>query len=162
MPTSRRIYGVKVGAINEILKQCKDPSFELTEALWKSAAFEERLLATKMLGRVCRKDSARTLRLVETFASEANDWVVCDTLATQGVRGIVNERQAELLKLSGQLIKSPNFWERRFALVLLTNYAKSMKFRELILQTMRIVENDEEHYVRKAIEWLRRDLAKGG
>jgi 3-methyladenine DNA glycosylase AlkD len=125
-------------------------------------AFEERLLAVKMLGCVCRKDPERALRLVETFSAQVNDWAVCDTLATQSVRAIAKKMQSELLELSGRLVKLPNFWERRFAAVLLTNYAKPIELRKRVLGILRHAEDDREHYVRKAVEWLRRDLEKGG
>ena len=157
-PSSQRVYGVKVPVLNEIAKKIKDADFELVEKLWKSGVFEERLLAIKILGRICKKDPDKTLKIIRKIAPGISDWGVCDTLATQGIRKIVEEKQKELFELSQKYILSNNFWQRRFGLVLLINFAKDRSSRKNIETILKKVENDKEPYVKKAITWLKSEL----
>ena len=45
IPTSQHVYGVRLPLLNQIAKEHREGGFELVEALWKSGAFEEKLLA---------------------------------------------------------------------------------------------------------------------
>ncbi|HLL76612.1 MAG TPA: DNA alkylation repair protein [Pyrinomonadaceae bacterium] len=160
VPTAARVYGVRMPVLNAIAREWRAGGFELAEALWAAGAFEERMLAAKLLGLICKQDPERALSLVASFSGEATDWAVCDTLATQGVRGIAAKKKAELLALAGRLIDSPDLWQRRFGLVLLTNYAKDRSLRPAVESFLERVKDDREHYVKKAVEWVRRDLSK--
>src|ERR1700681_2418694 len=124
VPTSQHVYGVRVPLLNQLVKEHRDGGFELAEALWRSGAFEERLLAAKLLESLGKKDPEQTLGLAMKFAPQVSDWAVCDTLGMQGVKGIVLKRQAELLAWSNKLIRSKNPWQRRLGLVLLTHFVK--------------------------------------
>ena len=160
IPTSQDVYGVRVPVLNELAKTHREGGFELAEALWKEGAFEEKLLATKLLGRVAKKDPERTLKVARKFGAEISDWAVCDTLGMQGLRGIAVKKQAELLAWSNQLSKSKDPWERRLALVVLTHYVKDKALRPQIEKAVEKLSGDKEYYVKKAVEWLRRDLKK--
>ena len=160
IPTSQHVYGVRLPLLNQIAKEHREGGFELAEALWKSGAFEEKLLAAKLLGSCCKKDPDRALTLAKTFAAQTNDWAVCDTLGMQGVKGIASEKQIELFAWSNKLVKSRNLWERRLSLVLLTHFVKDRNSRTQIEKTLARLGDDKEHYVRKAVEWLQNDLRK--
>ena len=160
IPTSQQVYGVRLPRLNQIAKEHREGGFELAEALWKSGAFEEKLLAAKLLGSFCKKDPDRALALAKKFAAQISDWAVCDTLGIQGVKGIAFEKQTELLAWSNKLVKSKNLWQRRLGLVLLTHFVEDRNSRTQIEETLSILGDDKEHYVKKAVEWLRRDLRK--
>jgi len=160
IPSSQRVYGVKVPVLNEIAKKIKDADFELVEKLWESGAFEEKLLATKIFGRICKKDPDKTLKVIKKFSKNISDWAVCDTLATQGIRKIVRVKQKEIFGLSKKLIFSKNFWQRRFAVVVLINFTKDKNSKKNIEAILKKVENDKEPYVKKAITWLKTKLRK--
>jgi 3-methyladenine DNA glycosylase AlkD len=81
-------------------------------------------------------------------------------LACQGIRKIIRIKQEEIFKLSNKLIKSKNLWQRRFALVLLINFAKDKNFKMRIRKILKIVQNEKEYYVKKAVFWLKNDLKK--
>lgn len=159
-PTSENVYGVRVPLLNQLAKEHREGGFELAEALWKAGSFEERLLATKVLGSSCKKDPDRAVALAKKFASEITDWAVCDTLATQGLRGIAAGKQRELFAWSKKLVRSKNLWERRLALVLLTHFVKDKDARPQIKETVAQLSSDKEYYVKKAVQWLERDLKK--
>ncbi len=158
VPSSEKVYGVKVPFLNKLASKFKDGGFELVESLWKSGAFEEKLLAAKILGKICKKDQEKTISLIKKFSKEINDWAVCDTLATQGIRKIAKIKQEEIFGISKKLIKSKNPWERRFATVLLINYASDKKLKSEIKNILKSVENDDDYYVKKAFEWVKRKL----
>lgn len=109
IPGSQKIYGVKVPELNKLAVKYEHNGFELVEELWKSGFFEERLLAAKILGKVCKMDPDRTLKLIKKFSKDISDWAVCDTLATQGVREITKVKQKEIFEISKKLINSKNF-----------------------------------------------------
>ena len=160
IPTSQQVYGVRLPVLNQITKEHREGGFELAEALWKSGAFEEKLLAAKLLGSSCKKDPDRALTLGKKFAPQITDWAVCDTLGMQGVKGIASEKQIELFAWSNRLVKSSNLWERRLGLVLLTHFVKDRNSRTQIEKTLARLSGDKEHYVKKAVEWLQKDLRK--
>ncbi|MCK4326316.1 DNA alkylation repair protein, partial [bacterium] len=83
---------------------------------------------------------------------------VCDTLATQGIRKIVELKQKEIFEISKELIKSKNLWQRRFALVLLINFTKDKNLRKEIEKILKNVKDDKEHYTKRAIIWLKNEL----
>ena len=47
--------GVKLPILNELANKLKNEDFDFVEQLWKSGAFEEKLLASKILGKICKK-----------------------------------------------------------------------------------------------------------
>jgi len=158
VPTIGKQYGAKALVLNELVKKIREPNFELVEKLWKSGVFEEKLLASKILGRICKKNSEKTLRLIKKFSRDISDWAVCDTLATQGIRKIIRLKQKEIFEISKKLIKSKNLWQRRFALVLLINFTKDKNLRKEIEEILKKVKDDKEHYIKKAIIWLKNEL----
>lgn len=158
VPTAERVYGVEVLKLNELAIKYKKGGFKLIEELWKDGICEEKILAAKILGKVCKKDPEKTIEFIKKFSRDISDWVVCDTLATQGIRGIAKIKQKELFEISKSLIHSKNLWERRFALVLLINFRKDKDLRNKILKIVKIVENDNEHYIKKAVKWIEREL----
>jgi 3-methyladenine DNA glycosylase AlkD len=158
IPSSKKVYGVRIPILNKIAKEIKEPNFELIEKLWKSGAFEEKLLAAKILGRICKKDPEKTLKLIKKFSRDISDWAICDTLATQGIRKIVKEKKREIFDLSKELISSKNFWQRRFAIVLLVELNRQGFDKQKIEKLLKKVENDKEDYVQKAVAWLKTEL----
>jgi len=160
VPTIEKQYGAKALVLNEIVKKIKEPDFDLVERLWKSEYFEEKLLASKILGKICKKNPEKTLKLIKKLSKDISDWAVCDTLACHGIRKIVIIKQKEIFEISEELIKSKNLWQRRFALVLLVNFTKDKNLKKEIEKNLKKVKDDKEHYVQKAIIWLKNELKK--
>ena len=158
VPTVKESYGVKTPILNNLAHRFKNGGFELVEALWKSCIYEEQLLAAKILGEICKENPDRTINFIKNNINGITDWAVCDTLATQGIRKIAKEKQKELFELSRKCVLSKNFWQRRFGLVLLINFAKDKKTKENIESILRKVENDKEPYIKKAAAWLKNKL----
>ncbi|MBI2672853.1 DNA alkylation repair protein [Candidatus Woesearchaeota archaeon] len=158
VPTVEKVYGIEVSELNKIAIKYKKGDFKLIEELWKAGACEEKILATKILSKVWKKNPEKTIELIKRFSRDISDWVVCDTLATQGTRDIANIKQKEIFKISKNLISSKNLWERRFALVLLINFKKDRDLRNEILEMVKAAEDDKEHYIKKAVKWIKKEL----
>jgi len=161
IPSSQKVYGVKISELNKLAMRYKNGGFEIVKELWNSGSFEEKLLASKILGKICKKDPRKTLQFLKIFSKEIYDWAVCDTLATQGIRGIAKTKQKEILEISKKLIQSKNFWERRFAIVLLINFTKDKNLKKEINEIIKNVETDKEYYAKKAVKWIKRKLKRG-
>lgn len=158
VPTSVKVYGVRLPAVNDLARKYKGGGFALVRALWESGAFEERLLAAKLLGAVARTDGDQTLALVEEFASGVADWAVCDTIGMQSVKAIATKYEGQIFEVAKRLARSPAMWPRRLAIVLLTHYAKQPARRGAIQEIVRPLRGEKEHYIKKALAWLDRDL----
>ena len=160
VPTSQKVYGVRLPDINDLAKQYKQAGMDLVVELWKSGAFEERLLAAKLLGKLAKKQPQMTLQLVQEFSNDLNDWAVCDTLGTQSIKGIAKEYVEAIFALSKKLLVSSNPWQRRLGVVLLEIYTKDQHYHSQVQSYLNLVEGDKEYYVKKAVDWIKRNLGK--
>lgn len=155
------MYGTRMPALNDIAKQFKEGGFELVELLWKSGAWEEKILAAKMLGHLAKKDPEKTLNLIADFSKDVQDWVVCDTIGMQSGKALVKSHQKQIFELAYRLNKSTNYWQRRLSLVLVEWYTRDKSLHKEINLLVGRLENDNEYYVKKAIAWIKRNMQKG-
>ena len=160
IPTAEKLYGVSTPAINELAKEFGPGGIPLARDLWASGAYEERLLATKILGRAARKSPAETWSTAREFAEDLSDWATCDTLGMEGIRGLLPKLQNEVFASALEYCGREGEWQRRFGLVLLTHFAGDPDRRAPLLATINSCADDRRHYVKKALEWLRKDLQK--
>ena len=160
VPTGQRVLGVRVPVLNELAKQHKAGGLELARKLWQSGAFEERLLAAKIIGKCAAKNPDEALQLIKTLARQLGDWAVCDTLGMEGTRPLLKKLSSEIWELAKTKLAEPGEWQRRFGLVLLTHFVDSPSHRPEIERLLASVADDKRHYVKKAVAWVRRDLAK--
>ncbi len=158
VPSSERVYGLRMPVLNAMAKQYRAGGFELVESLWKSGAFEEKILAGKILRLRAKKDPDKTIELIAKFSKHITDWAVCDTLGMQSVKPILKIKQSAIFSLANQLTESKNLWQRRLALV--ESYTKEKSLHPAIHKLLRALESDPEYYVRKAVEWIKRNLRK--
>jgi 3-methyladenine DNA glycosylase AlkD len=156
-----KIYGVRTPVLNGLAKQYKAGGFELVEALWQAGAFEEKLLALKMLGLIAKKDPARSLKLVQVFSKSIGNWAVCDAMGMQALKPIMKTHQEEIFELAGKYNHSTDFWQRRLSLVLVEWYTRTRELHPAIKKLVKSLENDEEYYVRKAVVWVNKNFQKG-
>jgi len=160
VPGITKVYGIRMPVLNELAKKYKEGGFQLVKELWNSGAFEEKILAAKLLRFICKKDPELAMRLVEDFSKNISDWAVCDTLGTQSLKPIAKKMQKEIFNLSGRLIRSKNLWQRRISLVLLEVFTKDKTLQAEIKRRITTLESDEEYYVQKAVQWIKRNFEK--
>lgn len=158
VPTSVMVYGTRLPAINELARQHKASGFDLALALWGSGAFEEQLLAAKILGFAARDNPERAIALVLEFSNDIADWAVCDTLGMQSVKSIAAKNEDKIVETARQLSNSSLMWQRRLGIVLLTHFAKKPSKRAEILEILKPLRIEKQHYIKKAIVWIDKDL----
>lgn len=160
VPHSQKVYGVKMPLLNELCKELKDGGFPLVYALWKNGAFEEKMLAAKLIGKLSKKQPWEALEAVEKFSASIKDWAICDTLGMQSLKPIAATHQNEIFSLAKKLNRSDNFWQRRLSLVLVEVFAKDVKLHPAIHNLIDHLKTDKEYYVKKAITWLNKSMQK--
>lgn len=160
VPGRQKVYGVKTPVMNALVKEFKQGSFDLAEELWESGAFEEKVIANKIMEKMGRNDPVRLLKLFTRFSKNINNWAECDGLGMQFLRGIVKSHAMEIFKIATRLNQSKDPWQRRLSLVMVEWYARDKSYHPQIKKLMHNLENDQEYYVKKAIVWLQRELNK--
>ncbi len=160
VPGTQKIYGVKTPALNALAKQYKEYGFDLAEVLWAAGAMEEKIIAVKIVEKMGKQDPERLLKLVQKFANGIDNWAVCDAVGMQSVRSIVKTHRTEIFKLAEKFNRSPDPWKRRLSLVLVEWYTRDPSTHPDIRKLVKALENDPEYYVKKGVEWIRRNLQK--
>ena len=160
VPTSVQVLGVRLPVINDLARQYKKGGFDLATKLWHAGTYEEQLLAAKILGSSARENPDRTIALLMEFSTNISDWAVCDTLGMQSVKMIAAKQENKIIDAAQELLKSSNMWQRRLGIVLLTHYAHVPAKQQAILAMLSPLRTETEHYIKKAIAWIDRDLAK--
>jgi len=74
VPNAQRVYGIRTPILKVLAKKYKEGGFELVRELWTSGAFEEKLLAAKMLNVICKKNPELSLKLVKSFSKDISNW----------------------------------------------------------------------------------------
>ena len=161
VPGSTRSYGVRNPVLNELSARFKAGGFELVKILWDAGAYEEKIIAAKILQKIAKKDPARSLELVQYFAAGIDNWAVCDTIGMQALQTIVKTHQKEIFALAKKYNRSANPWERRLSLVLVEWYTRDKTLHDEIKKLVAPLENDKEYYVKKAVVWINKNFEKG-
>jgi len=161
VPNAEKVYGIRTPVLNGLAKKYKEGGFGLVKKLWGSGAFEERLLAAKLLNLICKKDPLLSLKLVTGFSKDISNWAVCDTVGMQSLKPVAKKIQQEIFDLSAKLVKSKSLWERRLSLVIIEVFTKDRSLHPEIMKRVKMLENDEEYYVKKAVVWIKRNFEKG-
>lgn len=156
-----KVYGVRMPVLNDLAKQFKAGGFELVKELWDAGAFEEKILAVKILGCIAKKDPTRSLQLIQYFAPGIDNWALCDAMGMQGLKPILKTHQKEIFALAKKYNSSKNSWERRLSLVLVEWYTREPSLHAEIKKLIKPLENDPEYYVQKAVVWINKNFAKG-
>ena len=124
VPNAEKVYGIRTPVLNIMAKKYKEGGFDLVKELWNSGAFEERLLAAKLLNVICKKDPDAFIKTGCSFSKDISDWAVCDTVGMQSLKPVAKKIQKEIFELSAKLVKSKNLWERRLSLVIIEVFTK--------------------------------------
>ena len=161
VPNAEKVYGIRTPVLNMMAKKYKEGGFELVSELWNSGAFEEKLLAAKLLNVICKTNPLLSLKLVTGFTKDISDWAVCDAVGMQSLKPVAKKIQKEIFVLSAKLVRSKNLWERRLSLVIIEVFTKDKSLQPEIMKRVKVLEDDEEYYVRKAVDWIKRNFKKG-
>lgn len=166
VPDAKKIYGNTMPQLNDLAKELAKKTSEVQDGfilmnnLWKAGAFEEKILAAKLLNKFCKKQPLTAIEFVEKFSSDIDNWALCDSIGMQSLKPINLKFQKEIFALSKRLSASENFWQRRLSLVLLEDFCKQKELHDEIKKRIALRKNDPEYYMKKAVLWLEASLNK--
>ena len=173
VPGVAKLYGGRVPVLREIARSVakayrRHP--EGIEALamrcWQEGSREHRLIALFLLAGLKAVPPARRWQLGLAFLPDVSDWETCDQLCHALLGQALSEDPQYMDALEG-LAGDANPWLRRAALVSTVllrrakydaELARALDWRALEL-CGRLLE-DEEHYIRKAVDWALREVIK--
>jgi 3-methyladenine DNA glycosylase AlkD len=136
----------------------------VAEALAHDPIRELRWFSCWLLARVLPDEPEQAWQVLRGLASEADDWISVDTLATTVGRGILAEpyRWAEL----EQLVYSPSRWERRLVGSTIATIpfvdrtaGRTQDVADRGIALVSLLIGDSEPDVQKALSWALRNLA---
>ena len=161
IPGNHKSIGVRLPVINELASQYKEGGFALAERLWNAGVLEEKLLAAKILGKIAKKDPDKALALFHSFSESIDDWAVCDSLGIQSLKPLVTSHSLEIFTMAKSFNHMDDPWKRRLSLVMVEWYTRKKEFHPEIKVLIANLERDQDYYVKKAVVWIKRNLAKG-
>lgn len=160
VPGIEPFYGVRATHLDKLAQRHKHLGYQLTPELWKAGYWEERILAAKILSKMGRYATEEGLRQIQEFSMDLKDWASCDALGMQAIRPSIKLDSKQVWNWVLSLLKQQDFWQRRLGLVILTHYAKKHEYKERIQSVIAPLAQDQHHYVKKAITWVKKDLRK--
>lgn len=158
-----RFLGITVPLIRGLEGAYPDMSDSIVVELLSSSYHEVRLLG--VLSIVSRYQRAKNDNLKKKALSfylkhryALNNWDLVD-LSVYKVWGDYLLYHPNDRKILFQYAKSKNLWERRMAIVATLALIKSFQFKE-ILELVRILKEDREDLIQKALGWMLREVGK--
>lgn len=132
----------------------------LVEALWSQPVFELKAAAVEALVFRWRALESRDLWTCERMLRESGTWALVDALSTQVVGRLV-ERDGSLGTVLDRWAADPDFWVRRAAmLALLVPLRQGKGDWERFARYADAMLDEREFFIRKAIGWVLREVAK--
>jgi len=152
--------GVKVPDLRKVAKDFHDIAIKDVIILLESAIHEERLLALLMLvskyvkGNETAKKEIYKLYLKKT--TFINNWDLVDVTAQHIVGDYLMDKNKSPLY---RLTKSKDLWERRIAVMATFCFIKRERYEDT-LKIAKILLNDKEDLIHKAVGWMLREIGK--
>ncbi|MFQ5559086.1 MAG: DNA alkylation repair protein [Nitrospinota bacterium] len=152
--------GIKVPVLRAIARKFKGLSFSDTTSLLKSKFHEERFVALVLLvGAYKSGNQQEKERIFELYCSHTkfiNNWDLVDISAEHIMGAYLENKPKEPLYLFS---RSSCVWERRISVLSTFHYIKQGNFSET-LQIAKLLLNDPEDLIQKAVGWMLREIGK--
>ena len=155
-----KFLGIRVPVIRESVKKYKSTSLNIVVKLLKSEFHEIRLFALLLLVyQFSRADLDKQDKIYNLYLKNTkyiNNWDLVDSSAHHIVGAYLeNKDRAILVKLS----KSKLIWERRIAIIATAYFIKNKDYKDT-LRISKILINDKEDLIHKAVGWMLREIGK--
>jgi 3-methyladenine DNA glycosylase AlkD len=155
-----RFRGIRVPVLRKVARKYRDLPLAEAGRLLQSAFHEDRLLALLILvHRYYQGDPAgsrKIHRLYLKHRSLVNNWDLVDLSAPHLLGHYLQDRPKGLLT---RLAASGVVWERRLAIMATFHFIKQGDYDET-LRIARILLNDPEDLIHKAVGWMLREVGK--
>ncbi len=151
--------GIRVPVLRKYAKQFSDLSLTETKKLLRSHYHEERLCALFILvEKYTSSDHEKSViyKLYLDNTEYINSWDLVDASAYKIVGAYLNNKnKSPLYKLS----KSNNLWERRISIISTLYFIKNGEFEDA-LEISKVLLDDKEELIHKAVGWMLREVGK--
>ena len=152
--------GVTVPQLRSLLREYKQLTPVDVLPLLKSPLHEERLFALLALVRCFEKgDRAARAEIYDIYLTKTryiNNWDLVDCSAPRIVGGFLLDQGRETLY---GLARSTSLWERRIAIMATFTFIRNNQFEDT-LQIARMLLDDREDLIQKAVGWMLREVGK--
>ncbi|MDI6774357.1 MAG: DNA alkylation repair protein [Verrucomicrobiota bacterium] len=152
--------GVQAPDIRRVVLRFKDAPISVAGRLLRSPIHEERLLALLLLScrfeRGAEPERRRIFDLYLANTSGINNWDLVDLSAPAIVGGWLLDRSRNPLY---RLARASRIWERRIAIVATRAFIRRGDHRDT-LGIAKILLNDDEALIHKAVGWMLREVGK--
>jgi len=161
-------YGVSVPQIRRIAKEfragnrktSKGALWGLCRTLWAGSFHEERALAIFLLDEYHALLDYSDMPSLETMLRQSVNWDQVDEISVHLV-GAVLERDQRALEYLRKWSRDESFWMRRASLLSqLLPFRRGKGDRALFYSLAREMMEEKEFFVRKAIGWVLREIAR--
>lgn len=151
--------GIRVPVLRKLAKQFSNITLTETKKILRSKYHEERLCALFILiHKYASNDHEKSIiyKLYLDNTKYINSWDLVDSSAYKIVGAFLYKKnKSPLYKLS----KSKNLWERRIAIISTLYFIKNREFEDT-LEISKVLLNDKEELIHKAVGWMLREVGK--
>ena len=155
-----QFLGIRVPVIRAQVRQHKDAGLKDILPLLKSAWHEERLFALLLLVRRYDKGDADERSAIYNLyldnTRHINNWDLVDSSAHKIIGRHLESRDRKILY---KLARSNSIWERRIAIISTFHFIALSQFDDA-LKLARLLLNDKEDLIHKAVGWALREIGK--
>ena len=152
--------GIRVPLLRKLVKKYRGISITEVRKLLHSKFHEERLLAVLMLVQLFKSGDESVQKQVYDLYLEntefINNWDIVDISASNIVGAHLHEKDKAPLF---DLVQSKNLWERRIAIISTFYFIRQNEFDDT-LKLAKILLNDKEDLIHKAVGWMLREVGK--
>ena len=137
-----------------------DRLLALVEALWAQPIHERRMAAVVLLELHPKLLSPADLPLVERLLRESRTWALVDGLAADVVGGILAGSREQVTPVLDRWASDPDFWIRRSSLLGELRPLRAGADLAPYLRRADAMLDEKEFFIRKAIGWVLREVAR--
>lgn len=153
-----KFLGIRVPILRKISKSCDKLAITEIKKLIKSEFHEIRLLALLILVSQYSKNSEERKEIIYKLylkhTKYINNWDLVDTSAHHIVGAWLADKDRSILY---ELANSTKLWERRIAIMSTFYFIKNGEFIDT-LNISKILINDTEDLIHKAVGWMLREI----
>ncbi|MEM8535226.1 MAG: DNA alkylation repair protein [Chloroflexota bacterium] len=155
-----QFLGIRVPILRAQVKQCRDLPLKEVLIVLRSAFHEERLLALLILvDQFAKGNEENKTRIYESYlqhTAHINNWDLVDSSAPHIVGAYLEQRNKQPLYT---LAASTDLWERRIAIMATFHMIRKKDFDDA-LAISRLLSDDREDLIHKAVGWMLREIGK--
>ncbi len=155
-----KFLGIRVPVLRKTVKLFQEENLSEIRKLLKSEYHEIRLFALLlMVHQFAKGDTDKREKIYNLYLKQTkyiNNWDLVDSSASYIVGVWLFDKDRAILY---ELAESPQLWKRRIAIISTAYFINNNQFRDT-LKLSKILLNDPEDLIHKAVGWMLREVGK--